>query len=288
MLELLEPILEILRDLPTFLDGFVEKHGIWIYVLLFAIIFAETGLVIMPFLPGDSLLFAAGAVAARGGMNPWALSIVLIVAAVIGDAVNYHIGKWVGPRVFNRGASIIPRAPGERQTRMSWLMEKTLNRKHLDRAHAFFEKYGGKAVVLARFVPIVRTFVPFVAGAGAMKYSRFVFYNVFGAFLWIGICVGGGWYFGNIPWVQRNFEAVIIAIIVVSLIPLVVEYILAKRRAAIAGPAAGGAVVSAGSDAVSASVVPASADPAGAAPVAGAASAPVAISRDSGGPPPQT
>lgn len=255
MPEFLQPILDILHDLPGFLDEFVRNNGIWVYVLLFAIIFAETGLVIMPFLPGDSLLFAAGAVAARGSMNPWVLSIVLIIAAILGDAVNYHLGKWIGPRVFNRGtpkdqaspslASTEAAPPAStaatgRNSPLQRLLEKALNKKHLDRAHAFFEKYGGKAVVLARFVPIVRTFIPFVAGAGAMNYGRFVYYNVLGAVLWVGICVGAGWFFGNIPWVQKNFEAVIIAIIVVSLIPLAVEFILAKRRAA-AAPAPEGA-----------------------------------------------
>lgn len=252
MPEFIQQLLDILHDLPAFLDSFVKDHGIWVYVLLFAIIFAETGLVVMPFLPGDSLLFAAGAVAARDvGMNVWVLSIVLIVAAVLGDAVNYHLGRWIGPKVFSRGAS--DRAAGERAARASEpasssalseasatpakspstlqrLLEKALNRKHLDRAHAFFDKYGGKAVVLARFVPIVRTFIPFVAGAGAMNYSKFAFYNVLGAVLWVGICVGAGWYFGNFEWVKKNFEAVLIAIIVISLIPLVIEFILAKRK----------------------------------------------------------
>ncbi|MCA9287877.1 MAG: VTT domain-containing protein [Phycisphaerales bacterium] len=256
MPEFLQPILDILHDLPGFLDGFVSDYGLWVYVLLFAIIFAETGLVIMPFLPGDSLLFAAGAVAARNsGLDPGMLVVVLVIAAVLGDAVNYHIGKWVGPRVFRLGSDgatratpaapdVLPATDQEagatatsapstpaKATGVKRLLELALNRKHLDRAHAFFEKYGGKAVVLARFVPIVRTFIPFVAGAGAMNYSKFVFYNVLGAVLWVGICVGAGWFFGNIEWVQKNFEAVIIAIIVVSLIPLVVEYILARRRA---------------------------------------------------------
>jgi membrane-associated protein len=162
-------------------------------------------------------------------MDVWLVSALLIVAGILGDAVNYHVGKWIGPRVFNR-------RPGPGST---WL-ERALNRKHLDRAHAFYEKYGGKAVILGRFVPIARTFVPFVAGAGAMTYSRFVLYNVVGAFLWVGVCVGAGYLFGNIEWVKRNFEAVIIAIIVVSLIPLAVEFLLerSKRRKAGAAPAA--------------------------------------------------
>lgn len=215
----MQELLNIFRDLPGFLDGFIADHGVWVYALLFAIVFAETGLVIAPFLPGDSLLFTVGALAARGSMSFWLAFSLLIIAGILGDAVNYHIGKWIGPRVFNR-------QPGEKAT----LLERALNRKHLERAHAFYEKYGGKAVILGRFVPIARTFVPFVAGAGAMSYPRFVVYNVVGAFLWVGICMAGGYFFGNIPWVQRNFESVIIAIIVISLLPLLVEYILEKKR----------------------------------------------------------
>jgi len=216
-------LLEIFRDLPTFLDGFIQDHGAWVYALLFAIIFAETGLVIAPFLPGDSLLFTVGALAARGSMNVWVVSSLLIIAGILGDAVNYHIGKWIGPRIFSR-------EPGANASRF----ERMLNRKHLERAHEFYEKYGGKAVILGRFVPIARTFVPFVAGAGAMNYSRFVVYNVLGAVLWVGVCVGAGYAFGNVGWVKRNFEAVIIGIIVVSLIPVVVEFILERKRRSLA------------------------------------------------------
>jgi len=157
MQELLDNFIALFKDLPGFLDGFIKEHGLWVYVLLFAIIFAETGLVIMPFLPGDSLLFTVGAIAARGSMNVWAITAALVVAGVLGDAVNYHAGKYIGPRVFKS-------KPGEGSS----FLERALNRQHLERAHAFFEKYGGKAVILGRFVPIVRTFVPFVAGAGAM------------------------------------------------------------------------------------------------------------------------
>jgi membrane-associated protein len=217
---MIDQLLAILHDLPGFLDGFIADYGAWVYALLFAIIFAETGLVVAPFLPGDSLLFTVGALAARGSMNIWLVSFLLLVAAVLGDAVNYHIGRFIGPRVFKKEAT------GAKPT----LLEKLLNRKHLDRAHAFFEKYGGKAVILARFVPIVRTFIPFVAGAGAMNYSKFFLYNVVGAIAWVGICVGAGWIFGNHPWVQENFEAVILAIIVVSIIPMAVEFVLAKVK----------------------------------------------------------
>ncbi|GMV27254.1 MAG: membrane protein [Phycisphaerae bacterium] len=215
---MIDQFFHLLRDIPGFLDGFITAHGAWVYALLFAIIFCETGLVVTPFLPGDSLLFTVGALAARGSMNVWFVSALLIVAGVLGDAVNYHLGKYFGPRIFR----------GEGTTGFARL----INRKHLDRAHEFFEKYGGKAVILGRFVPLVRTFVPFVAGAGAMNYGKFGVYNVAGAIAWVGLCVGAGWFFGNIDWVKRNFEAVVIGIIVVSLIPVAFEYVTHKRRAA--------------------------------------------------------
>jgi membrane-associated protein len=218
IIDILQQGLAILRDMPTFLNGFIADYGMWVYGLLFAIIFAETGLVVLPFLPGDSLLFAVGMLSAGGAMNVWMISLTLIVAGVLGDAVNYHVGRWIGPRVF-RGES------------GGTLLEKLLNRKHLDRAHEFFETYGGKAVIMARFVPIVRTFVPFVAGAGAMTYSKFFVYNVVGAVAWVGICVGAGYMFGDMAVVKKNFELVIVGIIVVSCIPMAVEFILAKRRA---------------------------------------------------------
>lgn len=218
-------LLEILRDIPSFLDSFIQDYGPWVYALLFAIIFAETGLVIMPFLPGDSLLFAVGALSARGAMNVWLISLVLIIAGVLGDAVNYHVGKYIGPRVFNKEAV-------EKPNGQTTLLERALNRKHLDRAHEFFEKFGGKAVILARFVPIVRTFIPFVAGAGSMTYSKFVLYNITGAVAWVSLCVGAGYAFGEMKFVKENFEAVIVGIIVVSCIPMAVEFILARRRAA--------------------------------------------------------
>lgn len=219
----MDQILDIFRDLPGFLDGFIANHGAWVYALLFAIIFAETGLVVAPFLPGDSLLFTVGALAARGSMNVWAISSLLILAAVLGDAVNYHIGKWIGPRVFRKDLAAAAKPT---------LFERLLNRKHLDKAHAFFEKYGGKAVILARFVPIVRTFVPFVAGASKLPYSRFLTYNLTGVAAWVGICVFAGYFFGNIPVIQRNFELAVLGVIVVSLIPLAVEFIKSRRETA--------------------------------------------------------
>jgi len=225
MQQIFDNLKDILKDLPGFLDAFTQNHGPWVYLLLFAIIFVETGLVIMPFLPGDSLLFAVGAIAARGSLNVWTISLVLIIAAILGDAVNYHIGKWLGPKVFKAGAD-------------DTLYERMLNRKHLARAHEFFETYGGKAVILARFVPIVRTFIPFVAGAGAMTYSKFFLYNIVGAIAWVGLCVGAGYAFGEMAFVKKNFEAVLIAIVVVSCIPVAVEFFLARRRAARAVPVA--------------------------------------------------
>ena len=180
---------------------------------LFAIIFAETGLVVTPFLPGDSLLFAAGALAATGVLDVRLLFLLLAGAAILGNTVNYSIGRFIGPRVFRGEAS-----------------HRLLNRQHLDRAHAFFDKYGGMAVVLTRFVPIIRTFVPFVAGAGAMRYPTFALYNVAGGVLWVGICLGAGYLFGNVPVVKNNFSLVALGIVAVSMIPMAVEWVKHKRK----------------------------------------------------------
>lgn len=220
-MELLELALDFVRHLPERLEALVQSYGMWTYAILFAIVFAETGLVFAPFLPGDSLLFAVGALAARGSFDVWLVSGVLFVAAVLGDGVNYHIGRFLGPRM----------ARGQRF--------RLINPRHLDRTHEFFEKYGGKTIILARFVPVVRTFAPFVAGMGAMTYRKFLVYNVVGAAAWMAVCVGAGYFFGNFTVVQRNFELVIIGIIVVSILPMIVEFILARRRfAAKARPAA--------------------------------------------------
>ena len=189
---------------------FVRLYGTWVYGFLFAIVFAETGLVIMPFLPGDSLLFATGALAGAGMLNIWICAGLLLVAAIAGDAVNYAVGRYVGPRAFSA-------------TDTTGWTHRLLNRAHLERAHEFFERYGGKAVVLGRFVPIVRTFVPFVAGAGAMTYGAFAFYNVTGAILWVGVCMGAGWLFGQTPVVRDNFSLITIGIVFVSVLPMVVE-----------------------------------------------------------------
>lgn len=195
----------------------VNAYGPWVYGLLFVIIFAETGLVVTPFLPGDSLLFAAGALAATGAFDPWILTGLLFLAAFTGNAVNYSIGRAIGPRVF-------------RQTDQPGLMQKLLNRRHLERAHAFFEEYGGKAVILGRFVPIVRTFVPFVAGAAQMTPRSFALYNFVGASAWVGVCVGAGLLFGNVPIVKNNFPLVALGIVIVSLLPAVYEYMKHRKK----------------------------------------------------------
>ncbi len=189
----------------------------WVYGLLFAIIFAETGLVVTPFLPGDSLLFAAGALAATGAFDVRLLFLLLALAAVLGNTVNYAVGSYVGPRVFRA-----------EDTTGRW--SRLLNRRHLDRAHAFFEKYGGMAVVLTRFVPIIRTFVPFVAGAGAMRYGTFALYNLFGGVLWVAVCIGAGYLFGNIPAVKSNFSFVALGIVAVSLLPMLVEWLKHRKK----------------------------------------------------------
>lgn len=211
-------MIDFILHLDQHLLEMVSTYGTWVYGILFAIVFLETGIAVMPFLPGDSLLFATGALCAAGALNAPTAAGVLVLAAFAGDSVNYSIGRFVGPRVFNASDE-------------SRLMHRLLNRKHLDQAHAFFERYGGKAVVLGRFVPIVRTFVPFVAGAGQMTYGTFVFYNLTGAVAWVGLCLGAGLLFGNVPVVKQNFSLVTIGIVIVSLLPVVFEYLAHKRRA---------------------------------------------------------
>ena len=212
----MEAIVDVFIHLDTHLTELVATYGRWVYAVLFLIIFAETGLVVTPILPGDSLLFAAGALAATGALDIRVLLLLLTVAAILGDAVNYAAGSAVGPRIFR---SI---------DRRSW-WQRMLNRDHLARTHQFFEKYGGKAIVLGRFVPIVRTFVPFVAGAGTMTYTSFALYNVAGAIIWVGICTVAGYAFGNVPLVRENFSLVALGIVGVSLIPIVAEYVKHRR-----------------------------------------------------------
>lgn len=191
---------------------FVGTYGIWVYGLLFLIVFAETGFVVTPFLPGDSLLFAAGALCAAGAMSAAICFALLAFAAFAGNAVNYAVGRYVGPRVFAA-------------TDGKGVWHRLLNREYLNRGHAFFEQYGGKAVILGRFVPIVRTFVPFVAGAAQMTPASFGFYNLVGAVAWVGICLGAGLVFGNVPIVKDNFSLVTIGIVGVSVLPAVVEIV---------------------------------------------------------------
>ena len=190
---------------------FVARYGIWVYAILFTIVFAETGFVVTPFLPGDSLLFAAGALCATGELSISAMLALVMFAAFAGNAVNFAAGRFIGPRVFQSG-------------------HRLLNRQYLDRAHAFFEQYGGKAIVLARFVPIVRTFVPFVAGAARMTPGSFVVYNAVGAVAWVSLCLGAGWFFGNIPIIKNNFSLVTIGIVLVSVLPMVFELVAHRRK----------------------------------------------------------
>jgi membrane-associated protein len=207
--ELLLHVDESLRDL-------AEMYGAWIYAILFLIIFAETGLVVTPFLPGDSLLFAAGALAATGALDITMATVVVLSAAIIGDAVNYSIGRSVGRQIVRRA-----------ETDPRW--RRWVNPAYIARAHEFFERHGGKAIVLARFMPIVRTFVPFVAGIGEMSYPKFAFYNIAGALLWVAICVGAGYAFGNVPIVRDNFSLVAVGIVIVSVLPMVFEFIRYRR-----------------------------------------------------------
>ncbi|HJD18928.1 MAG TPA: DedA family protein [Candidatus Avelusimicrobium excrementipullorum] len=212
-MELLAQVWDIFLHLDVHLNAWAGTLGPWLYVVLFAVVFCETGLVVTPFLPGDSLLFAAGALASRAGspINLWILIPVIFAAAVIGDSVNYEIGKWLGPKVFTR--------------KDSWL----LNQNHLHKAHAFYEKYGGKTIILARFIPIIRTFAPFVAGIGKMTYLHFISYNIIGAAMWVLLFVFGGYWFADLPLVQNHFHYVIVAIIVISVLPAVYE-VWAERR----------------------------------------------------------
>jgi membrane-associated protein len=213
----MEAIIDLFLHLDTHLTDLVATYGRWVYAGLFVIIFAETGLVVTPILPGDSLLFAAGALAATGALDIRVLLVLLIIAAVLGDAVNYAVGDAVGPRIFRS------------VDRTSW-WQRMLNRDHLARAHEFFEKYGGKAIILGRFVPIVRTFVPFVAGAGTMTYATFALYNISGALIWVGICTLGGYAFGTVPIVRDNFSLVAIGIVLVSVIPIAIQYLKHRQN----------------------------------------------------------
>jgi membrane-associated protein len=209
--DLLRGILDFFLHLDQHLSQAISQYGSWTHLLLFLIVFCETGLVVTPFLPGDSLLFAAGTFAALGALDVRLIVVLLIAAAIIGDTVNYWIGAYIGPRAF-RGDI------------------RFLRQEYLDRTHAFYEKHGGKTIILARFIPIIRTFAPFVAGVGAMSYSKFLTYNVVGAVLWVGLFVLGGYFFGNIRTVRENFTLVILAIIAISVLPILMEALRARRR----------------------------------------------------------
>jgi membrane-associated protein len=211
-MEWIKSVLDFFLHLDVHLGEILARYGTGTYLVLVLIVFCETGLVVTPFLPGDSLLFAAGAFAALGSLDPGLLILLLSAAAILGDTVNYWIGAAIGPRAFT----------GE---------VKFLKREHLERTHAFYEKHGGKTIILARFIPIVRTFAPFVAGIGGMHYTRFLAYNVVGGMLWVTLFVLAGYFFGNLPAVRNNFTYVILAIIVLSVMPIVVEYVKSRRRA---------------------------------------------------------
>jgi membrane-associated protein len=210
-------LLDILLHVDRKLLELVATYGSWVYAILFGIVFAETGFVVTPFLPGDSLLFATGALCATGALNTWTAFGLLVAAAFTGNAVNYSVGRFIGPRVFSAGDTT------------GW-SHRLLNREHLTRAHAFFVRYGGWAVVLGRFVPIVRTFVPFVAGAADMPSPSFVFYNFLGAAGWVSLCLFAGVLFGNIPAVREHFSLVTIGIVFVSILPMIIEYLRHRLR----------------------------------------------------------
>lgn len=206
-------LLDLFLHLDTHLAAFVATHGAWVYALLFAIVFMETGLVVTPFLPGDSLLFVSGTVAAAGGMDAPTVMATLIMAALCGDNVNYWVGHFIGPRVFQREDS------------------RWLKRENLDRTHAFMERHGPKAIIIARFVPVVRTFVPFVCGVGRLTYVRFLGFSILGAALWVGLLVPAGFFLGGLPWVKQNLTLVILCIIALSVSPGLIEAWRARQRA---------------------------------------------------------
>jgi membrane-associated protein len=211
-MEYVSHFIDLFLHLDKHLGELVKEYGTWTYLVLFIIVFCETGLVVTPILPGDSLLFAAGAIAALGSLNPHVLVVLLTIAAVLGDAVNYQIGRYIGPAVFKRENS------------------RFFKREHLEKTHAFYERYGGKTIIIARFVPIVRTFAPFIAGVGQMSYSRFAVYNIVGAIAWVVIGVYAGYLFGGLEVVKKNFSLIIIAIVFISLLPAAFEIWRARRQ----------------------------------------------------------
>ena len=205
-MELIAYFIDIVLHLDKHLAVMVQQYGVWIYAILFAIIFSETGFVVTPFLPGDSLLFVAGALAALGGMDIMILIAVLLAAAALGNTLNYQIGRYLGPKVFQ------------------WENSRFFNKAALMKTHLFYETHGGKTLVISRFLPLFRTFAPFVAGIGAMTWARFTFFNLIGAFAWVVSLTLAGYFFGNLPWVQKNLSAVILGIIAISMIPVVIGW----------------------------------------------------------------
>ena len=212
-MEYLKLFIDVFLHLDQYLSQVVADYGTLTYLILFLIIFAETGLVVTPFLPGDSLLFAAGAIASLGGLNPFLLAALLIAAAILGDAVNYFVGKYIGPKVFSRDY-------------------RFLKREHLERTQLFYEKHGGKTIIIARFMPIVRTFAPFVAGISSMKYSKFLFYNIVGAVVWVVSFVALGYVVGENPLVKKNFTLVIFGIIFISILPAIIQALKPSKNKA--------------------------------------------------------
>ena len=210
-MEVIKFLIDFILHMDVHLNEIISNYGAWTYGILFFVIFMETGFVVTPFLPGDSLLFAAGTFAALGSLNPLYLFLLLTVAAILGDTVNYSIGKYIGPRAFSGDI-------------------KFLKQEHLDKTQEFYEKHGGKAIILARFIPIIRTFAPFVAGIGTMKYRKFIAYNVIGGIAWVAVFTFLGYFFGNIEFVKKNFELVIFAIIFISFIPPVMEVLKARKE----------------------------------------------------------
>lgn len=213
-MDFIKHLIDIALHLDKYLSTIIQQYGLWTYGILFFVIFFETGFVVVPFLPGDSLLFAAGTFAALGALKLGWLLALLTAAAIIGDTVNYWVGHYVGPKVFHQEKA------------------RFFKKEHLQRTHAFFEKYGGKTIIIARFVPIVRSFAPFVAGIGSMSYGKFISYNIIGGAAWVVLLTGAGYFFGNIPIVKQNFSLVIIAIIIISTIPAVTEALRARRKKA--------------------------------------------------------
>lgn len=211
-MEIIKSFIDLFVHLDAHMVEIVAQYGLWVYAIVFVIIFAETGLVITPFLPGDSLLFVLGALAAQGTLDLTSLLIIITSAAILGDMVNYHIGRLLAPKVFNN-----ERIP-------------FMKREYLERTQQFYEKYGAKTIVLARFVPIVRTFAPFLAGVGNMSYAKFALYNVSGAILWVLVCVISGFFFGNLPFVSENFSMVILVIVFLSIIPVIFEILKHRKK----------------------------------------------------------